>query len=78
MLLEAGSNFHIFQEACQDRSSFRADRRGDDHAVGFDTAKFTWSEIRNYGDFAADQFFRFVKLGDAGADLANFRCRCRQ
>jgi hypothetical protein len=43
MLLEAGSNFHLFQETCQNRSSFWADTRGDDHAVGFDTAKFAWS-----------------------------------
>src|ERR1700693_275717 len=73
MLLEARSNFHLFQETCQNRSAFWTDTRGNDHAVGFDTAKFAWSQIRNYGDFATDQFFRLVKLGDASADLANFR-----
>ncbi len=72
-VLEARANFHIFQEARQNRAAFRSDSCGDDHAVGFDTAQFARSEIRNHRHFAADQFFRLVKLGDAGADLAHFR-----
>jgi len=36
----------------------RGDGGGYDHAVGFDAAELAGREIHDYGDFAADQFFR--------------------
>src|SRR5579863_10271121 len=71
-LLKTGADFYVFGEAGQDRATFRADGGGDDHAVGFDAAKFARSEIGDDGDFPADERFRLVILGDAGADLADF------
>ena len=72
-LFQACADFHVFGKAGEDGAAFGADGGGDDHAVGFDAAKFARSEIDDDGDFAADQFFRFVELRDAGADLADFR-----
>ena len=37
-LLEFGSDRHIFQEACQHRLAFFAERRSHNHAIGFQTA----------------------------------------
>src|SRR6266699_6766478 len=72
-LLQARTDFDVFVEAGEYRAAFGADGSGDDHAVGFDAAKFARRQIRDHGDLAADQFFRLVVLRDAGANLANFR-----
>src|SRR5713101_849812 len=71
-LLQAGADFDVFVgEAGEDGAAFGADRGGYDHAVGLDAAKLAGREVHDDGDFAADQFFRLVELGDAGANLAN-------
>src|SRR6266699_1329955 len=72
-LLQARTNFDVFVKAGEDGAAFGADGSGDDHAVGFDAAKFARRQIRDHGDLAPDQFFRLVVLRDAGANLANFR-----
>src|SRR4029077_20978996 len=70
--LQAGADFDVFiGETGQDGAAFRADGGSDNHAVGFDAAEFARGEVDDDGDFAADQFFRFVELRDAGANLAN-------
>src|SRR5882724_904489 len=72
-LLQSGADFDVFVgEAGEDGAAFGADGSGDDHAVGFDAAKFARREVDDDGDFAADQFLRLVELGDTGANLANF------
>src|SRR6516162_10844064 len=71
-LFQPGSHFDVFVEAGQDRAAFRADRRGDDHAVRLDAAQFAGSQIRNHGNLAADELLRLVVLRYASADLANF------
>src|SRR6266853_271357 len=72
-LLQAGADFDVFVgEAGEHGAAFGADGSGDDHAVGFNAAKFARREIDDDGDFAADQFLRLVELGDTGANLANF------
>src|SRR5262249_5429713 len=73
VLPEAGADFDVFVgEAGQYGAAVGADRSGDDHAVGFDAAEFAGREVDHHGDFAADEFFRLVELGDASADLADF------
>ena len=71
-LFQSRADFYVFEETGQDRAAFRADGGGDDHAVGFDAAEFAGREIGDYGDFATDKGFGFVKLRDACADLADF------
>src|SRR5260370_18401084 len=72
-LLQAGADFDVFVgEAGEDGAAFGADGSGDDHAVGFDAAKFARREIDDDGDFAADQFLRLVELGHTASTLANF------
>src|SRR5260370_1294415 len=73
-LLESCADFDVFVgEASEDRAAFGADGSGDDHAVGFDATEVARREINDYGDLSADQFFRLVELGNAGANLANLR-----
>src|SRR5438477_2634955 len=72
-LLQSCADFDVFVgEAGEDRAAFRADGGGYDHAVGFHATKLARREIEHNSDFAADQFFGFVILRDASADLANF------
>src|SRR5260370_12651880 len=71
-LLQAGADFDVFVgEAGEDRAAFGAHGGGDDHAIGFHAAEFARREINDHGDFTANQFFRFVVLRDAGANLPN-------
>src|SRR5882757_7780612 len=73
-LLQARADFDVFVgKSGENGSSFRADRCGDDHAVRFHAAQFSWRKIHHDRDFSADQFLRFVKLRNAGANLANLR-----
>src|SRR6185369_518868 len=72
VLLEAGADFYVFGEACQDGAAFGADAGGYDHAVGLDAAEFARGEVDDHYYFAADQGLWLVVLGDASADLADF------
>src|SRR5438876_4812079 len=73
-LLQSCADFDVFVgEAGEDRAAFRADGGRYDHAVGFYASKLARREIDHNSDFAADQFFGFVILRDAGANLANLR-----
>src|ERR1051325_9396349 len=73
-LLQARADFDVFVgETGEDWTAFGADGGGYDHAVGFHAAKFAWREIDDYGNLAADEFFRLVVLRDARANLANLR-----
>src|SRR2546429_6197731 len=73
-LLGAGPNFHApAREPRGARPPFRADRRRNNHAVGLDAAQFARREIHNHGNLAANEFFRFVILRDARANLPNLR-----
>src|SRR5437879_581590 len=74
-LLQARADFDVFiGEAGEDWTAFRADGSGDNHAVGFHSAKFARREIDDHGDLAPDEFFRIVVLRDTGDNLANI-CR---
>lgn len=71
-LLELGSDGDVFGEGGED--GFAAfGGGGDDHAVGLEAAEFAGGEVGDDDDFAADEGFGGVGLGDAGEDLAGFR-----
>src|SRR5258707_12128137 len=73
-LLQSRADFDVFVgESCEHGAPFGADGGSDNHAVRFHAAQFSWREVHNDGDFSADQFFRFVKLREAGANLRNLR-----
>src|SRR5205807_212529 len=74
VLLQAGADFYVFVgEACKDGTAIRADRCGDNHAVGLHSPQLARREIHNHGDFAPDQFFWLVILRNARANLPDLR-----
>src|SRR5580704_5929677 len=65
--LQASSYRNIFEKSGQ-HGLAAFERRGHDHAVGFDSAQFSRLEIRNDYHLAADHLLRLVRFGDAGDD----------
>src|ERR1700736_5667127 len=71
-LFEARAHLHLFEESGENRLAVFADGCGDDHAIGFEAAKFAWSEVGDDDDFAANEGFRLVGFGYACEDLTLF------
>jgi hypothetical protein len=72
ILFEAGSEGNIFEESGENRGAMFSEGGGDDHAIGLEAAHLAWSEVGDDDDFAADELFGLVELGDPGEDLALF------
>src|SRR5262249_54230437 len=72
-LLQASADFDILMKTGKHWAALRANRRRDDHAVRFDSAKLTRREIGDHSNLAADKRFRLVILGNPSTDLPNFR-----
>ena len=71
-LLEAGAEGDVFAEGGEDGFAVFSVAGGEEHAVGLQAAHLAGGEIGDDDDFAPDQLFGGVPLGDAGEDLAGF------
>ena len=71
-LLEAGAEGDLFAEGGEDGFAVFSVAGGEEHAMGFEAAHLAGGEIGDDDDFATDQLFGGVPLGDAGEDLALF------